>query len=93
MSDVEAPPFDSEVWAADEDAELSDAAEDAVLSDAAEDADWSEAELDAGGWFVVDAAPDDVFTSEPDRVWTSVLRRQGGRLAMFASAPPHPSLN
>lgn len=58
---------------------------------------WSEGqldgELDAGGWFVVDAAPDDVFTSEPDRLWVSVLRRQGGRLAMFASAPPHPSLN
>ena len=60
-------------------------------------AGWSEGqldgELDAGGWFVVDAAPDDVFTSEPDRLWVSVLRRQGGRLAMFASAPPHPSLN
>jgi len=60
-------------------------------------AGWSEGqldgELDAGGWFVVDAAPDDVFTSEPDRLWGSVLRRQGGRLAMFASAPPHPSLN
>ncbi len=60
-------------------------------------AGWSEGqldgELDAGGWFVVDAAPDDVFTSEPDRLWASVLRRQGGRLAMFASAPPHPSSN
>jgi putative transcriptional regulator len=60
-------------------------------------AGWSEGqldgELDSGGWFVVDAAPDDVFTSEPDRLWVSVLRRQGGRLAMFATAPPHPSLN
>jgi len=60
-------------------------------------AGWSEGqldgELDAGGWFVLDAAPDDVFTAEPDRLWVSVLRRQGGRLAMFASAPPHPSLN
>ncbi|HMF04190.1 MAG TPA: YqgE/AlgH family protein [Acidimicrobiia bacterium] len=60
-------------------------------------AGWSEGqldnELDSGGWFVVDAAPDDVFTSEPGRLWASVLRRQGGRLAMFASAPPHPSLN
>jgi putative transcriptional regulator len=60
-------------------------------------AGWAEGqldgELDAGGWFVVDAAPDDVFTSEPDRLWASVLRRQGGRLAMFASAPPQPSSN
>ena len=45
------------------------------------------------GWVVRHAAPDDVFTPEPDRLWASVLRRQGGRLAMFASAPPHPSLN
>jgi putative transcriptional regulator len=50
-------------------------------------------ELDAGGWFVVDPAPDDVFASEPADLWAAVLRRQGGRLAMFASAPPHPSLN
>jgi putative transcriptional regulator len=60
-------------------------------------AGWGEAqldgELDEGGWFVVDAAPDDVFTSEPAGLWASVLRRQGGRLAMFATAPPHPSLN
>ena len=50
-------------------------------------------ELVAGGGFVVDAAPDDVFTAEPARLWVSVLRRQGGRLAMFATAPPHPSQN
>ena len=60
-------------------------------------AGWTEGqldgELDAGGWFVVDAAPDDVFTAEPARLWVSVLRRQGGRLAMFATAPPHPSQN
>ncbi len=60
-------------------------------------AGWSQGqldgELDAGGWFVIDVAPDDVFTSDPDRLWASVLRRQGGRLAMFASAPPHPSTN
>jgi len=60
-------------------------------------AGWSggqlDSELDAGGWFVLDAAPDDVFTSETDALWASVLRRQGGRLAMFATAPPHPSVN
>jgi putative transcriptional regulator len=60
-------------------------------------AGWSggqlDGELDTGGWFVVDPAPDDVFTADPARLWASVLRRQGGRVAMFASAPPHPSLN
>lgn len=60
-------------------------------------AGWSagqlDGELESGGWFVVDAAPDDVFTSDPGGLWASVLRRQGGKLAMFAAAPPHPSLN
>jgi putative transcriptional regulator len=60
-------------------------------------AGWSAGQLDgeveSGGWFVLDAAPDDVFTSAPGTLWASVLRRQGGRLAMFATAPPHPSLN
>ncbi len=60
-------------------------------------AGWSGGQLDTeveeGGWFVVDAAPDDVFTREPTGLWASVLRRQGGKLAMFASAPPHPSSN
>ena len=60
-------------------------------------AGWSGGQLDgeveSGGWFVFDAAPDDVFTSEPATLWASVLRRQGGRMAMFANAPAHPSLN
>lgn len=60
-------------------------------------AGWSagqlDGEVDSAGWFVLDAAPDDVFTSEPVGLWASVLRRQGGRLAMYATAPPHPSLN
>jgi putative transcriptional regulator len=60
-------------------------------------AGWSagqlDGEVDSGGWFVLDAAPDDVFTSEPVGLWASVLRRQGGRMAMYATAPPHPSLN
>jgi putative transcriptional regulator len=60
-------------------------------------AGWSAGQLDgeveSGGWFVLDAAPDDVFTSAPSALWAAVLRRQGGRLAMFANAPAHPSLN
>jgi putative transcriptional regulator len=60
-------------------------------------AGWSGGQLDgeveSGGWFVFDVAPDDVFTSEPATLWASVLRRQGGRMAMFANAPAHPSLN
>jgi putative transcriptional regulator len=50
-------------------------------------------EVESSGWFVLDAAPDDVFTSAPAGLWAAVLRRQRGRLAMFATAPAHPSLN
>jgi putative transcriptional regulator len=52
-----------------------------------------EGELELGGWFVLDAEPDDAFTPEPDELWASVLRRQGGTTAWFAMCPPDPSLN
>jgi putative transcriptional regulator len=44
-------------------------------------------ELTAGGWLVLDLQPDDPFSADPSRLWQAVLRRQGGRVAMFASAP------
>lgn len=46
-----------------------------------------EAELDAGAWMVFDARADDVFSSEPTELWRTVLRRQGGRIAWFATSP------
>jgi putative transcriptional regulator len=46
-----------------------------------------EGEIEAGAWLVLDAVPDDVFAAEPDDLWRSVLRRQGGRLAWLATAP------
>lgn len=52
-----------------------------------------EAELDAGAWYVVDAALPDLFSSDPDAVWRRVLRHQGGDLALLASWTPHPELN
>jgi putative transcriptional regulator len=52
-----------------------------------------DAELAAEGWFVVDAEPEDAFVTDPEALWKAVLRRQGGTLALFANAPPHPSLN
>lgn len=58
---------------------------------------WGEGQLDAelaeGAWLVVDALPNDVFAPDPGVMWRSVLRRQGGRLAMLAHFPAHPSLN
>lgn len=52
-----------------------------------------EAEIDEGGWFVVDALTQDVFSDDPDRLWHDILRRQGGDLGLLATYPLHPSLN
>lgn len=52
-----------------------------------------EAEVAAGAWFLVDALPDDALAPDPDDLWRDVLRRQGGRLALFAACPPDPTLN
>lgn len=52
-----------------------------------------ESEIEAGAWLVLDAVPDDVFATEPDALWRSVLRRQGGRLAWLADAPDDLSMN
>jgi putative transcriptional regulator len=46
-----------------------------------------EGELEAGGWFVVDARPDDLLTADPSGLWRTVLRRQGGDLAVSANYP------
>jgi putative transcriptional regulator len=44
-------------------------------------------ELEAGGWFLVDAQPDDLLTPDPAGLWRAVLRRQGGDLAVAANYP------
>ena len=46
-----------------------------------------EDELAQGGWFVVDAHADDLLTANPATLWRSVLRRQGGDLAVSANYP------
>jgi putative transcriptional regulator len=46
-----------------------------------------EGELEVGGWFVVDALPGDLLTSDPSGLWRTVLRRQGGDVAMSANYP------
>jgi putative transcriptional regulator len=56
-------------------------------------ADQLEGELEAGGWIVVPSRLDDAFTGRPDDLWRTVLRRQGGTVAMYANAPPKLSMN
>lgn len=50
-------------------------------------------ELAQHAWFVVDARASDPFTPAPDALWSAVLRRQPGRIAIFASCPEDPSVN
>ena len=52
-----------------------------------------DAEIDAGGWFVVPCLPPDPFTAAPATLWRTVLRRQGGRLALASTFPEDPSHN
>jgi putative transcriptional regulator len=52
-----------------------------------------EDEIDEGAWLVVDADPDDALDDEPERLWSRVLERQGGRLALLARYPDDPSTN
>ncbi len=52
-----------------------------------------ENEIESGAWLVLDSEPGDVFSTEPDELWRSVLRRQPGRLAWLADAPDDLSMN
>jgi putative transcriptional regulator len=50
-------------------------------------------ELEDGSWIVEPARPEDVFTDDPESLWSEVLRRKGGPFAVLAAMPPDPSLN
>jgi putative transcriptional regulator len=50
-------------------------------------------ELEEGSWIVEPAVPDDVFTAEPEELWSDVLRRKGGPFGVLALMPADPSLN
>jgi putative transcriptional regulator len=52
-----------------------------------------EAEIGEQAWFVLDAVADDVFTADPEGLWSAVLRRQGGRFRLMSTYPPDPDLN
>jgi putative transcriptional regulator len=50
-------------------------------------------EIDEGAWYVIKAELADVFDDDPERLWHTVLRRQGGDMAFLATYPEDPSLN
>jgi putative transcriptional regulator len=60
-------------------------------------AGWSpgqlEAEIEQDAWFVVNTRPDDPFATDPEHLWRDVLRRQRGKVAMFANHPEDPTVN
>jgi putative transcriptional regulator len=60
-------------------------------------AGWGEGQLDAEmqehDWISQPATPEDVFTDEPEQLWSSVLTRKGGSYALLARMPSDPSLN
>jgi len=50
-------------------------------------------EIAAGGWLVLESAPEDIFSAEPDTLWSGVLRRQPVPLAWLSTYPPNVMLN
>jgi putative transcriptional regulator len=50
-------------------------------------------ELDEGSWIVEPAITMDVFTLDPEELWSDVLRRKGGPYSVLALMPVDPSLN
>lgn len=60
-------------------------------------AGWGEGQLDAeienGDWIAHPALPDDVFTEEPEDLWSRVLARKGGAYALMSRMPLDPSVN
>jgi len=52
-----------------------------------------ESEIEDESWILAPALPEDVFTEEPERLWSAVLRRKGGAFAVLALMPPDPGRN
>jgi putative transcriptional regulator len=52
-----------------------------------------EGELSVDAWLVVNPQPEDILCDHPDTLWNSVLKRQGGDLALLSYCPSDPSSN
>jgi putative transcriptional regulator len=52
-----------------------------------------EDELAEGSWVVLPSRVADVFTVDPDGLWSEVLRREGGGYAVLSMLPDDPTTN
>lgn len=52
-----------------------------------------EAELEQDSWIVDPARVEDVFTDEPELLWSRVLRRKGPQYQMMSRTPFDPTMN
>ena len=52
-----------------------------------------EGEFEREDWIVEPAELDDIFTDDPDALWSDLLRRKGGQYELVARMPLDPSLN
>jgi putative transcriptional regulator len=50
-------------------------------------------ELQRGDWIAHPARPEDVFTDDPEELWSTVLARKGGAYVLIARMPLDPSVN
>lgn len=52
-----------------------------------------EAEMEEESWIVEPTLREDVFTADPEGLWSSLLRRKGGEYVVIATMPHDPTLN
>lgn len=44
-------------------------------------------------WFIGELSADEIFDTDPDDLWRSVLRKKGGKYKMYSNYPIDPRLN
>jgi putative transcriptional regulator len=52
-----------------------------------------EDELEEEAWIVEAPLREELFTDDPEGLWSAVLRRKGREFALLSTMPPNPSLN
>ena len=58
---------------------------------------WTEGQLDeelkSNSWIVTSTKTENIFSDEPDKLWTEILKGRGKKFAILASFPENPSVN